>query len=144
MKNYRKDQYTGNENGWREPIKALGIVSIHEDTASELNTHFRNTGIKYEETTEKPSEFTTTDQADHGEKNLVVKGNKFVTTKNKPKDKKKAVEKENKEGKATAQKPAPATADDAFVKSDGEIKHAATKEGTGEANQIEGGANTPE
>lgn len=47
MKTYEKQQFTGNENGWDEPIKVLGETTIPESMADELNSHFRNTGIKY-------------------------------------------------------------------------------------------------
>lgn len=48
MKDYIKKQYTGNENGWDEPIKEISTHRITEDQAAELNSHFRNTGTKYE------------------------------------------------------------------------------------------------
>lgn len=56
MKNYKKQQYSGNENGWDEPIVTLGVTAIRESQADELNSHFGSTGIKYEETDETPSE----------------------------------------------------------------------------------------
>jgi hypothetical protein len=53
-KNYKKLQHTGNENGWNEPIVSLGVTSLSDDQAEELNSHFPSTGTKYEETDEKP------------------------------------------------------------------------------------------
>lgn len=123
MKTYNKLKYTGNENGWHEPIVNLGKTKIQESHASELNEQFRNTGLKYEETTDDDMDVTaTTDQADHGEPNLVVKDGKFVKTNNKSDVKAKEVAKEAVQEKGQAD--AKSTADDAFVKSDGEIKHA--------------------
>lgn len=55
MKNYKKQQYSGNENGWDEPIVTLGVTAIRESQADELNSHFGSTGIKYEETEDTPS-----------------------------------------------------------------------------------------
>ncbi|GEM_PF-5975795 len=126
MKNYKKQKYSGNENGWHEPIVTLGVHAMHESQAATLNDQFRNTGIKYEETTILPYEFekTTTDKADHGEPNLVVKDGEFVKTTNKPKEKANTVAKEAKHTADTApdiQKKAKVTDKDAFVKSDGEV-----------------------
>lgn len=148
MKNYKKQQYTGNENGWAEPIKTLGVTAIDETHANELNSQFRNTGIKYEETDETPSGFNgsvTTNEADHGEPKMVVKDGEFVETDNKAKEK--AAELQNENGKVeegnnaeTTQQTADPKDDDAFVKSDGEVKSAEVeklKEG------VDGAANNP-
>lgn len=53
-KNYKKLQHIGNENGWHEPAVSLGVTSITEAQAEELNSHYPSTGTKYEETDEKP------------------------------------------------------------------------------------------
>jgi hypothetical protein len=130
MKNYKKQQYTGNENGWAEPIKTLGVTSIHAHHAAELNAQFRNTGIKYVETDMTPIEWakkqapTTTNEADHGEPGMVVKDGKFQKTDNKTADKMKELGKDAKADKATSQQPAKPTDKDAFVESDGKVKHA--------------------
>lgn len=145
-KNYKKLKYSGNENGWFEPIVTLGVTVITEAQAEELNSQFRNTGVKYEETSETPADYreTTTDQADHGEQYLVVKGGKQVVTNNKQADKKKEVAKETAKGaKATKGAPDAKPGDKtAFVKSDGDIKQAEHK---GELNPeiIEGAPNNP-
>lgn len=80
MKNYKKQKYSGNENGWHEPIVTLGIHNMHEEQAEALNDQFRNTGIKYEETDIVPHEFkkATNDEANHGEPNLEVKDGEVV------------------------------------------------------------------
>jgi hypothetical protein len=119
---YYKNQYTGNENGWHGPIITLGETSLSEQHLNELNSQFRNTGIKYEDKqyTDQCKE-TTINQADHGEPNLAVKDGKLKPTKTKAADK---MNETKKEAKHEGQQPAKATADDAFQKSDGEIKHA--------------------
>lgn len=142
MKSYKKLRYTGNENGWHEPIVQLGITKMHDHQAAELNDQFRNTGVKYQETTDKPSTETTTNAADHGEPNLVVKDGQLVKTDNKPDDKAKELEKNGKDGidPKTVQQDAKATDQDAFVKSDGEVKHAEIQK---PKEEIKGAANTP-
>ena len=48
MKTYIKKQYTGNENGWAEPIAEVSQHTITDEQAALFNEQFRNTGIKYE------------------------------------------------------------------------------------------------
>jgi hypothetical protein len=88
LKKYYKNQYTGNENGWHEPIITLGETSLSEQHLNELNSQFRNTGIKYEDKqyTDQYKE-TSINQADHGEPNLAVNDGKLKPTKTKAADK---------------------------------------------------------
>ena len=135
LKKYYKNQYSGNENGWHEPIITLGETSLSKQHLNELNSQFRNTGIKYEDEqyTDQYKDVTT-NQADHGEPNLVVKDGKLQKTKTKAKDKAAEVKKE---AKHKGQQPAKPTADDAFVKSDGEIKHAEAEPNDNKAPAIQ-------
>ena len=89
MKNYEKQRYSGNENGWHEPIISLGVTCIKESTADELNAHFRNTGIKYVETDKLPSDEipAPSDEADQSEPNLAIQVDKVVKAKAKSKTK---------------------------------------------------------
>jgi hypothetical protein len=73
MKNYEKQKFSGNENEWYEPIVTLGVSRIHEEQAAELNSHFRNTGVKYVETDKEPWE-SENEQivVNHGEANTAL------------------------------------------------------------------------
>jgi hypothetical protein len=57
MKNYAKNQYSGNINGWGDNFKTLSVHKMNDDQAAELNSHFGSTGVKYEETDIEPHEF---------------------------------------------------------------------------------------
>lgn len=89
MKNYEKQRYSGNENGWHEPIISLGVTRIKESTADELNLHFHSTGIKYVETDKLPSDELSapSDEADQSEPNLAIQGGKVVKAKARAKSK---------------------------------------------------------
>lgn len=85
MKNYKKQKYSGNENGWHDPIVTLGVHSMQDRHAELLNDQFRSTGVKYEETTDIPSEFggDATESHLHNEPNLEIKeGNVVVKDQN--------------------------------------------------------------
>lgn len=100
MKNYERQKYSGNENGWHEPIVNVGVSRMDESQAAELNSHFRNTGIKYVETDKEPWEGDNEQvTSDHGEPNLTIKDGKAVNSKSKPADKIKQEIKDSKEDK---------------------------------------------
>ena len=100
MKNYERQKFSGNENGWHEPVVSLGVSRLHEEQAAELNSHFRNTGIKYVETSKEPWESDNKQvTSDHGEPNLTIKDGKAVKSKSKPADKIKQEIKDAKEDK---------------------------------------------
>lgn len=149
LKNYEKQRYSGNENGWHEPIVGVGVTSITEAVASELNSHFRNTGVKYELTDKEPYEGTVTvNEADHGERNLAVTGGEFKGTSNKPADKAKEAVKEAKDKKEKESKkdladtkPADIANGDAAVLSDGTTKE--TIVDTDENGRLEGDNKPP-
>lgn len=149
LKNYEKQRYSGNENGWHEPIVGIGVTAIDEATAAELNSHFRNTGVKYEPTSKNPYDGEVTiNEADHGEHGLAVDNGKLKTTSNKPEakakaavdDAKKKKKVENKKDLADT-KPKDIATGDAAVLSDGTTK--ATILDTDENGRIEGDNKPP-
>lgn len=48
MKDYVKKQWSGNKNGWHEPVKEVSTHRITDAQAEELNKSFGSTGTKYE------------------------------------------------------------------------------------------------
>jgi hypothetical protein len=81
MKNYSKQQYSGNENGWHEPVVKLGNYAMQDSHVEELNSHFNSTGTFYEETDDMPDEFerdVVDVQTGDTEPNLVYKDGKLV------------------------------------------------------------------
>lgn len=147
LKNYEKQKYSGNENGWHEPIVNIGVTAITEAVAAELNSHFRNTGVKYEETDKEPSGEATRDEADHGERGLVVKDGEFVPTDNKPADTLEEAAKELKESDKDEKPLKDAAPEDlkadgeTFVKSDNTIQE--TTLDTDKDGHIEGSNKVP-